>query len=406
MDQFLDNLSSEGESLEDDAEFTLDPLKQAERYATFQQENSVYCLLRIFQGLTLAGAQAVDIKVEKKRIEMQATSPKLDLQPETISDALYRTRREPYLGHICVGVFSATDASVGRLEIALGKSLLRVQDETFSVVDSPREVRHLTISLEYSKRGWLESGAKEQLELANRLHHAPMPVTIDTRRLSMNAPPPQDERWYKEISRVQMLARLLEELPEESGLTPLTDDLFLSESKSGSRSFVLLDSGGALFIDLALEGGQILIPIIDGVAGSVIETVHLPGLQGCQRIVDPKTDLSGLALTDAEPFVQKVEARYWSALETLLPHVSHLRAVWPRNFDLSDTVGKVACTGELALIAVPLTLVIGGTYQAFDQLSFRLQKKKQQEALVLEAEDRIRSLLEARHSKLRGSDPS
>ena len=394
MDNFLTELSSQGESLESDAEFTLDPLKQAERYATFQNDNSVYCLLRIFQGLTLAGARSVDIKVAKSNIEMEVTGCHADTKPETIMDGLHRAKRPPYLSHICTGVFSATHKSVGKLEIKLGNSTLRVEEGAFSIVTSVVRKQVLTVSLTYSKRGWLESGAKEQLELAKRLHHAQMTVTIDTRRVSMNAPSPQTERWYKKTTRAQMLARVLPAIPgDEPGLTPLQDDLFLSENDTGSRSFVLLDPTGTLYLDLAFEGAQNLVPILDGVAGTVVESDRTPGLQGCQHVKDPKTDLSGLTLSDEEPFLRHTEQRYHQILQTVLPHVSQLRAVWPKNFNLSNTLGSVACTGELALIAVPVTAVFGGAYQAFDNLSFRIQQKRQQETLVRETERKIRSLL-------------
>ena len=91
--------------------------------------------------------------------------------------------------------------------------------------------------------------------------------------------------------------------------------------------------------------------------------------------------------------MRHTEQRYHQILQTVLPHVSQLRAVWPKNFNLSNTLGSVACTGELALIAVPVTAVFGGAYQAFDNLSFRIQQKRQQETLVRETERKIRSLL-------------
>ena len=77
----------------------------------------------------------------------------------------------------------------------------------------------------------------------------------------------------------------------------------------------------------------------------------------------------------------------------LWPHLSHLRAVWPKNFDLASAVGTATFAGELALVTVPVTLVFGGIYQAYDKMSFRFQQKKAEQTLLKEVEARIRAIL-------------
>ncbi len=393
MDSYLESLNSEGSRLENDVEFTIDPLKQAERYATFQHQNSVYCLLRIFQGLTLAQAERVDIKVEKRCIRLEARCNSTELQPQTLFDALSRSDRTPISEHLCIGIFAATHESVERLEIKLGPKKLVVGNDSFQIEDSAKNSEFFQAELHFSKRGWLESGAKEQLELANRLHHAPMPVTIDSQTLFMNDPAPQKERWYKELTRPQLLAKTVEGLPGEGSFQPLQDGLFLSESSEGSRTFVHLDPAGTMFVDLDFSDHQKVIPIVDGVAGTPVETRRFPGLHGCHISAGVRTDLSGLALTEKELFLDEVEKRYRTLLEALWPHLSHLRAVWPKNFDLASAVGTATFAGELALVTVPVTLVFGGIYQAYDKMSFRFQQKKAEQTLLKEVEARIRAIL-------------
>ncbi|MCA9778823.1 MAG: hypothetical protein KC800_18975, partial [Candidatus Eremiobacteraeota bacterium] len=131
MDNYLDSQNSEGTRQDNDLEFTIDPLKQAERYATFQHENSVYCLLRIIQGLTLAGAESLDIKVEKRRIRLQAKCRSTDIQPGNLYEALHRSDRTRLLDHICTGIFSATHESVASLEIGLGGEKLVIEERNF-----------------------------------------------------------------------------------------------------------------------------------------------------------------------------------------------------------------------------------------------------------------------------------
>lgn len=395
MDSYLESLHSEGSRLENDVEFTIDPLKQAERYATFQHQNSVYCLLRIFQGLTLAEAESVDIKVEKRCVRLSARCESPELRPENLLDALSRSDRTPIQEHLCIGLFAATHESVERLEVILGRDKLVVEKSGFLLQETDKASRDFQATLHHSKRGWLESGAKEQLELAGRLHHAPMPVTIDSQILFMNDPAPVKERWYKELTRPQLLVKTVQRVPEERDLQPLQDNLFLTESSEGSRTFVLLDPHGALFIDLDFTKHQKIVPIIDGVAGTPIETRRFPGLHGCHNLPEARTDLSGLALVDKELFLNEIETRYRALLRTLQPHLSHLKAVWPKNFDLSGAVGAATFAGELALITVPVTLLFGGMYQAYDRLSFRIQQNKAQKELIKRTKARIGALLRA-----------
>jgi hypothetical protein len=397
VDSYLESLNSEGSRLGNDLEFTIDPLKQAERYATFQHQNSVYCLLRIFQGLTLAHAESVDIKVEKRCIRLTARCKSTELRPEKLLDALSRSDRIPVQEHLCIGLFAATHESVERLEVILGRDKLVVEQSGFQLQETDKTSQDFQAILHHSKRGWMESGAKEQLELAGRLHHAPLPVTIDSQTLFMNDPAPEKERWYKELTRPQLLVKTVQRLPKEGYLQPLQDSLFLTENSEGSQYFVFLDPNGTLFIDLDFTEHQKIVPIIDGVAGTPIETGRFPGLHGCHNLPGARTDLSGLALLDKELFLSEVEKRYRALLELLIPHLSHLKAVWPKNFDLSGAVGAATFAGELALITVPVTLFFGGMYQAYDKLSFRIQQKKAEQALHQQTEARIKGLLEGTH---------
>jgi len=394
VDSYLESLNSEGSRLENDVEFTIDPLKQAERYATFQHQNSVYCLLRMFQGLTLAQAESVDIKVEKRCIRLAARCESPELRPERILEALSRGDRTPVTEHICVGIFAATHESVARLEVSLGGKKLLVEDKSFRLVEHEKSSEVFQADLHFSQRGWLESGAKEQLELAGRLFHAPMPVTIDSQTLVMNEPALEKERWYKDLTRPQVLVTALKQLPPERAFQPLEENLFLSESSEGSKSFVILDPKGRLYIDLAFTEHQKIVPVIDGVAGNPVETGRFPGLHACHEFPGARTDLSGLTLTDQELFLNEVEQRYREALQVLLPHVPHLRAVWPKNFNLAGAVGTATFAGELALVTVPVTLFFGGLYQAYDKMSFRFQQSKARETLIQETEARIRALLQ------------
>ena len=396
MDSYLESLNSDGSRLENDVEFTIDPLKQAERYATFQHANSVYSLLRVFQGLTLARAESVDVKVEKRCIRLTARCSSPDLRPERLHEALSRTDRTPIQEHLCVGLFAATHESVERFEVSLGLKRLVVANNSFQVEDTVRRAEYFQATLHYSKRGWLESGAKEQLELANRLHHAPMPITIDSQALSMNEPAPQKERWYKDLTRPQLLIKTEKQLPEVYEFQPLADNLFVYQSVDGSQIFTLLDTNGRLFIDLAFTEHQKIVPIIDGVAGTPVETNRFPGLHGCHDFSGARTDLSGLSLAGKDHFLDEVEKRYRGLLEVLQPHLSHLKAVWPKNFDLAGAVGAATFAGELALVTVPVTLVFGGMYQAYDKLSFRIQQRKAEQKLLQETEARLKALLDSR----------
>lgn len=395
MDNYLDSLNSEGTRQDNDLEFTIDPLKQAERYATFQHENSVYCLLRIIQGLTLAGAESLDIKVEKRRIRLQAKCRSTDIQPGNLYEALHRSDRTRLLDHICTGIFSATHESVASLEIGLGGEKLVIEERNFRLEESASSTAHFQVVLTHSSRGWMETGAKDQLELAGRLHHAPMPVLIDSQRVAMNEPAPQKERWYKDLTRPQLLARIQEHVPSGWNLRPLQDGLYLYENEAGSQIFTILSPAGALFLDLDFTSDQKLVPIIDGVTGTPIETKRFPGLHGCHHARGARTDLSGLTLSDNEPFLDEVRQRYRSTLQAILPHLSCLQAVWPKNFDLGGAVGTAAFAGDLALITVPVTLLFGGMYQAYDKLSFRVQQNKAQQRLVEETEARVKALLES-----------
>lgn len=410
-ESYVEQLGSAGESVESNAEFTLNPADLGSRFAKFQEDNPAYCFLRLFQGLFRAGASEVAFTLERKVITLRVRSFS-SAHPDWINpEALLYQLGQPKgwdrtLNHVCTGLLSATAASTLEYSWGWGQKRLTFRNREFALEDcDPTD--GLVFQLEKNSDSWLPSTSEEHATLGQRLSRAGTSVSLDGRELR---PAPlsdsvrrfYEKPWYHGLSDDFVLAHLFigqraptkfRELEDGFGLTcdPQWPGVFSHylEPSAGRQADLTLDPGFNF-------AGRVY-PIIDGVIGEPAYLKETQGMVAYFPSDDELTDLSGLELLDPDEWCRVAVPHYWDLMQKSLFHLRHVAARWRRKTDIGKIAGFSIYFAEAALVIGPVLAGVGAVAAGVEGLIFAATRSRYSRKL----QDCLRVRLESEMTKRR-----
>lgn len=402
VEELLDDLRGSGRQVDGEADFSINPEKLAPRYATFQQANPAYCLLRLFQGLFRAGASQVDFTVARQTITVTAAGlPSLECAPWQEPEVMLSLLNKPQtwdrvISHLCVALLSASAENVARCRWQYGGKALDISGQRFEIRSAPGSDLRIVLEKGNSskRKSLLSATSVEHTELVLRLAHASIPALLDKQKVqTLGAFRPQDkaESWYAGLSK----------------------GLFLGHAQGGSESSACgscfeftphfarhrwpeLPPEAQLVLELDLESHGELYPLIDGVRGNTIKVPTMPGLRAVWPVSDEEgLDLSGLSLRRNEAFVTRVRPHYKRLLRVSLERVPGIQAEWGRRVPKPfEWLGVTCMCSPEGWLVAPLLAGVVGVYLGGDGLVHLARKGARSERLREEVRERVSRILE------------
>jgi hypothetical protein len=369
---------------------------------TFQESDPSYCFLRVFQGLSRAGARRIDLKLSRTEILLETaarfpTKRLLNhLGPARILPILGRPAAwTPALEPICVGLLSATVSITESFRWDWQGEALVYSHGEFKIEPSNIDEGILRFTVKKLNRSWLPNTKTEHADLGKRLSFSPVQVFLDAFCLSRKIEEPEKENWYQGMGAPFFLAVAEPRKTTSESSICIEDELCYHADR---RLFAWtqkeqLEKDSLVQVDANLQGSGRLYPIIDGVLAEAIILPQAPGLRAYMQVSDLQTDLSGLALHEPDDLIAATLMIYKSLLQKIRPHLELVKPIWPDPLKATKKVAAIALLSFEGLLLTPVLLgmaaVEGGLKVGYRELN----KTSKTKAFDSELLDRVERAL-------------
>lgn len=406
LEQHLRNLET-GEKESAGQSFSVSFQKLGCRYRTFQEKSEAYYLLRLLQGLIRSGASEISIKTTRSTILLEVPSfsngPPDWLSPTVLAQRLTQPQLWKRALHaVCAGILCTCTENFQELIWSYGGEILAgsaVSSHDYRVLEGDPSRKSLEILIKKTRGYILSSTTVEHAELATRLGASPVPITLDSRRITL--PKPQlthvEDDWYKEFTAPLLLAEM------EGGARPPEDwdgDFGIPATPGGWAALKwYCDPEGPYFrtaLSVKLEGTGVICPIIDGVMGKSVQIARLPATISYIDGQDLETDLSGLALVEPTPLVECIFQWYDPLLDKILKHREQIHSTWDTNFP-SYPVSSSLGADPISLVAIlPVAVGCMALEASTSRVLFELRRDTFSRKLRSALAERLKKVIEQR----------
>ncbi|MCA9794427.1 MAG: hypothetical protein KC910_21615 [Candidatus Eremiobacteraeota bacterium] len=415
LEQLLDSLKRQGGTHHSSGQFMVDLQKAREKLRQFQLSEPCFYLLKLVQALIRAGAEAIDIRLDRLAVDVTSSLPEESpfLQaPKVVSALSCADGESPALRHLSVALNAAWAMNPEKIVWAgwsAGQGYgLEITPDDLALVELARCPEWAT----GRRQRWVRFAmrrpstltnlarnlASEHEQVLSRCSYSAVPIYLNEDRLQGSWPRPRPHRWHRGLTPSFYLGQRFEldsesslalASPEIGHLTPEDGAYYQCHSVSGTADTQFptfctqltgprqplgmpLTCHQAMAVSLALEGPAQLQFVIDGVTMDPIQLdLGVPGLICLAEAGGLRTDLSEFAIIRDEAFDRRLEALRVSAQslrDAITANIYRLPCHFHENSD--DGRQLLSCVG--CLFGGPLLgLLVAGLTSAAGNLSDR-----------------------------------